>query len=266
MAAVTPTKTGAGLASALGAGTTPHRRSRWRTSSRAYSGDTARGSAAARTGRPSSGVAGRAGLAPAVRLESAVPGRVGTAQGQAAALARRYSRGLPGAPGDARDPSARELGRRSAPTDARRRGRPGRGSSPIPRRASSRRCRSCSPPCGCRAVAGSRASRSSRPCSLAAPACSQKELGLDPQGLPSRLHSSGCSSTARRDGGLGAPALLDPLRRIPRHGRRAAAGARRRGRAVRRRLYDLLGIGRDDDSDRVMARFAVVRRERMVAW
>jgi hypothetical protein len=31
-------------------------------------------------------------------------------------------------------------------------------------------------------------------------------------------------------------------------------------------LYDLLGLGRDYDSDRVMARFAVVRRERMVAW
>jgi hypothetical protein len=31
-------------------------------------------------------------------------------------------------------------------------------------------------------------------------------------------------------------------------------------------LYDLLGISRDYDSDRVMARFAVVRRERMVAW
>ena len=31
-------------------------------------------------------------------------------------------------------------------------------------------------------------------------------------------------------------------------------------------LYDLLGIGRDYDSDRVMARFAVVHRERMVAW
>jgi hypothetical protein len=31
-------------------------------------------------------------------------------------------------------------------------------------------------------------------------------------------------------------------------------------------LYDLLGIGRDYDTDRVMARFAVVRRERMVAW
>jgi hypothetical protein len=31
-------------------------------------------------------------------------------------------------------------------------------------------------------------------------------------------------------------------------------------------LYDLLGIGRDYDSDRLMARFAVVRRERMVAW
>ena len=30
--------------------------------------------------------------------------------------------------------------------------------------------------------------------------------------------------------------------------------------------YDLVGIGRDYDSDRVMARFAVVRRERMVAW
>jgi hypothetical protein len=31
-------------------------------------------------------------------------------------------------------------------------------------------------------------------------------------------------------------------------------------------LYDLLGISRDYDADRVMARFAVVRRERMVAW
>jgi hypothetical protein len=31
-------------------------------------------------------------------------------------------------------------------------------------------------------------------------------------------------------------------------------------------LYHLLGISRDYDSDRVMARFAVVRRERMVAW
>jgi hypothetical protein len=31
-------------------------------------------------------------------------------------------------------------------------------------------------------------------------------------------------------------------------------------------LYDLVGVSRDYDSDRVMARFAVVRRERMVAW
>lgn len=31
-------------------------------------------------------------------------------------------------------------------------------------------------------------------------------------------------------------------------------------------LYDLLGIGREYDSERVLARFAVVRRERMVAW
>jgi hypothetical protein len=31
-------------------------------------------------------------------------------------------------------------------------------------------------------------------------------------------------------------------------------------------LYNLVGIGRDYDSERVMARFAVVRRERMVAW
>lgn len=30
-------------------------------------------------------------------------------------------------------------------------------------------------------------------------------------------------------------------------------------------LHHLLGIGRDDDSDLVMARFAVVRRERMTA-
>jgi hypothetical protein len=31
-------------------------------------------------------------------------------------------------------------------------------------------------------------------------------------------------------------------------------------------LHHLLGIGRDYDSDRVLTRFAVVRRERMVAW
>jgi hypothetical protein len=31
-------------------------------------------------------------------------------------------------------------------------------------------------------------------------------------------------------------------------------------------LYDLLGVGREDDSDRLVARFAVVHRERMVAW
>ena len=31
-------------------------------------------------------------------------------------------------------------------------------------------------------------------------------------------------------------------------------------------LYNLLGISRDYDSVQVMARFAVVRRERMVAW
>jgi hypothetical protein len=31
-------------------------------------------------------------------------------------------------------------------------------------------------------------------------------------------------------------------------------------------LYDLLGISRDYDTDRVMARFAVVRRERMTVW
>ncbi len=31
-------------------------------------------------------------------------------------------------------------------------------------------------------------------------------------------------------------------------------------------LYDLLGLSRDYDSDRVVARFSVVRRERMVAW
>jgi hypothetical protein len=31
-------------------------------------------------------------------------------------------------------------------------------------------------------------------------------------------------------------------------------------------LYDLLGVGRDYDSDRLLARFAVVQRARMVAW
>ena len=29
---------------------------------------------------------------------------------------------------------------------------------------------------------------------------------------------------------------------------------------------DLLGVGRDWDSDRLIVRFAVVHRERMVAW
>jgi hypothetical protein len=31
-------------------------------------------------------------------------------------------------------------------------------------------------------------------------------------------------------------------------------------------LYDILGVGRDDDSESLLARFAVVHRERMVAW
>jgi hypothetical protein len=31
-------------------------------------------------------------------------------------------------------------------------------------------------------------------------------------------------------------------------------------------LYDLLGVSRDYDSERLFARFAVVRRERMAAW
>ena len=31
-------------------------------------------------------------------------------------------------------------------------------------------------------------------------------------------------------------------------------------------LYDILGVARDDDSENLMARFAVVQRERMVAW
>jgi hypothetical protein len=31
-------------------------------------------------------------------------------------------------------------------------------------------------------------------------------------------------------------------------------------------LYDLLGVGSDYDSERLIARFAVVHRERMVAW
>jgi hypothetical protein len=31
-------------------------------------------------------------------------------------------------------------------------------------------------------------------------------------------------------------------------------------------LYDLLGVGREYDSDKLLARFAVVRRDRMVAW
>ena len=31
-------------------------------------------------------------------------------------------------------------------------------------------------------------------------------------------------------------------------------------------LYDLLGLSRDYDSDHMIVRFAVVRRERMVAW
>jgi hypothetical protein len=31
-------------------------------------------------------------------------------------------------------------------------------------------------------------------------------------------------------------------------------------------LYDLMAAGRDYDSDRLLARFAVVQRARMVAW
>jgi hypothetical protein len=31
-------------------------------------------------------------------------------------------------------------------------------------------------------------------------------------------------------------------------------------------LYDLVGVGREYDSDRLLARFAIVQRARMVAW
>jgi hypothetical protein len=31
-------------------------------------------------------------------------------------------------------------------------------------------------------------------------------------------------------------------------------------------LYEMLGVGREYDSDRLLARFAVVQRARMVAW
>jgi hypothetical protein len=55
-----------------------------------------------------------------------------------------------------------------------------------------------------------------------------------PASLSSRLHPSGCPSSAWQSGGLGATVVLDALRRLPGKGRRTAPGARRRRRNVRR--------------------------------
>jgi acetate kinase len=75
--------------------------------------------------------------------------------------------------------------------------------------------------------------------------------------LPAELHEAG----VRRYGfhGLSYEYIAAVLGRSD--ARAAAGGDVRYGG-----LYDLLGISRDYDSDRVMARFAVVQRERMVAW
>jgi hypothetical protein len=86
----------------------------------------------------------------------------------------------------------------------------------------------------------------------------------DPLGVVSRLVDTGTVDTVYRDvylqrarTVLAGVLPVEEFRRI--EGEKAELG-------LDPRAFRLVGISRDYDSDRVMARFAVVRRERMVAW
>ncbi len=87
-------------------------------------------------------------------------------------------------------------------------------------------------------------------------------MGGDASSIVSALIEAGNVDTMYRDVYLGrARTLLGPVVSIEDAATSLAGGDARHGG-----LYDLLGVGRDDDSDRLVARFAVVHRERMVAW
>ena len=69
----------------------------------------------------------------------------------------------------------------------------------------------------------------------------------------------------RRPGGAGRSGLISIV--TSSGPTRAAYGSWRAGGDARfGGLYDFLGVGRDYDSDRLVVRFAVVHRERMLAW
>jgi len=93
----------------------------------------------------------------------------------------------------------------------------------------------------------------------------EKELGLDPRVfrlvcIPSDVHLR----LGEAEGWGRQPfwTHFDGYLVMPDGRLRALAG----GDARFGGLYDLLGVSRDYDSDRLVARFAVVQRERMVAW
>jgi len=95
--------------------------------------------------------------------------------------------------------------------------------------------------------------------------CAREGTRPRPASLPSRLHPFGCPSSARRKGRLGRRPLWTHFDGylVKTDGRlQALAGGDARYGGV----YDLVGVSRDYDSDRLVARFAVVQRERMVAW
>jgi len=93
----------------------------------------------------------------------------------------------------------------------------------------------------------------------------EKELGLDPRVfrlvcIPSDVHLR--LGEAEGWGRQPSWTHFDGYLVMPDGRLRALAG----GDARFGGLYDLLGVSRDYDSDRLVARFAVVQRERMVAW
>jgi len=93
----------------------------------------------------------------------------------------------------------------------------------------------------------------------------EKELGLDPRVfrlvcIPSDVHLR--LGEAEGWGRQPSWTHFDGYLVMPDGRLRALAG----GDARFGGLYDLLGVSRDYDSDRLVARFAVVQREGMVAW
>jgi hypothetical protein len=93
----------------------------------------------------------------------------------------------------------------------------------------------------------------------------ERDLGLDPRAfrlvcIPADVHLR--LGEAEHWGRQPCWTHFDGYLVMPDARLRALAG----GHAQYGGLYNMLGINRDYDSDRVIARFAVVRRERMAAW